>query len=67
MQQNLYHSMDHLKAELSVVLGESIGRLEQISEQPYASLFTLYNQQGTPLPLVAKTFFMSRNCSAGGL
>lgn len=39
MQQNLYHNMDHLKAELSVVLGESIGRLEQISEQPYASLF----------------------------
>lgn len=56
MQQNVYHNMDHLKAELSVVLGESIGRLEQISEQPYASLFTLYNQQGTPLPLVAKTF-----------
>ena len=30
--------MEQLKAELSVVLGESITRLERISEQPYAHL-----------------------------
>ncbi|MBW7982404.1 YcbJ family phosphotransferase [Enterobacillus tribolii] len=48
--------MEHLKAELSVVLGEPVGRLERISEQPYAHLFALYNQQGAPIPLVAKSY-----------
>ncbi|ENA3446646.1 YcbJ family phosphotransferase [Yersinia enterocolitica] len=48
--------MEQLKAELSVVLGESITRLERISEQPYAHLYAMYNQQGQAIPLLAKSY-----------
>ncbi|AHG21976.1 hypothetical protein Z042_21925 [Chania multitudinisentens RB-25] len=48
--------MEQLRAELSIVLGESISRLERISEQPYAHLYSLYDQQNHVIPLMAKSF-----------
>ncbi|GBU12627.1 hypothetical protein AwEntero_12280 [Enterobacterales bacterium] len=48
--------MEQLKAELSIVLGENISRLECVSEQPYAHLFAIYDEQGHAMPLMAKTF-----------
>ncbi len=48
--------MEQLKAELSIVLGESISRLECVSEQPYAHLFAIYDEQGHAMPLMAKSF-----------
>ncbi|CAI0821065.1 Phosphotransferase enzyme family [Serratia quinivorans] len=48
--------MEQLRAELSIVLGESISRLERVSEQPYAHMYSLYDQQGHAIPLMAKSF-----------
>lgn len=48
--------MEQLRAELSLVLGESISRVECVSEQPYAHLYSLYDRQGSAIPLVAKSF-----------
>ncbi|MGC6387581.1 YcbJ family phosphotransferase [Ewingella sp. S1.OA.A_B6] len=48
--------MELLKAELSIVLGEHLSRLECVSEQPYAHLFALYDEQGHAMPLMAKSF-----------
>lgn len=49
-------TMEQLKAELSIVLGERITRLERVSEQPYAHLFAIYDAQGHAMPLMAKSF-----------
>ncbi|WP_291971875.1 YcbJ family phosphotransferase [Candidatus Symbiopectobacterium sp.] len=48
--------MEHLKAELSTVLGEKLSRLERISEQPYAHLYALYDNNGNSMPLLAKSY-----------
>ncbi|MEG2830006.1 MAG: YcbJ family phosphotransferase [Edwardsiella sp. (in: enterobacteria)] len=48
--------MEQLKAELSAALGEPVGRMVQISEQPYARLYALYTRQGAAIPLVAKSY-----------
>ncbi|WP_409307483.1 YcbJ family phosphotransferase [Pectobacterium sp. B1J-3] len=48
--------MEQLKAELSTVLGESLSRLERISEQPYAHLYALYDKEGHAIPLLAKSY-----------
>lgn len=48
--------MEQLRSELSLVLGETLSRVECISEQPYASLYSLYDNSGHSLPLVAKYF-----------
>lgn len=48
--------MEQLRAELSIVLGEPISRLERVSEQPYAHMYSLYDQQGHAIPLMAKSF-----------
>lgn len=48
--------MEQLRTELSQVLGETLSRLECISVQPWSSLYSLYDQQGHSLPLVAKYF-----------
>lgn len=48
--------MEQLRSELSLVLGEPVSRLECISEQPYASLYSLYDKEGHSLPLMAKYF-----------
>lgn len=48
--------MEHLKAELTLVLGEKISRLETISEQPPTRLYALYDHDGKPMPLIAKYY-----------
>ncbi|MCL6334714.1 hypothetical protein EXT66_10810 [Pectobacterium carotovorum subsp. carotovorum] len=48
--------MEQLKSELSTVLGESLSRLERISEQPYADLYALYDKEGNAMPLLAKSY-----------
>ncbi|MFC0227898.1 YcbJ family phosphotransferase [Serratia aquatilis] len=48
--------MEQLRAELSIVLGESISRLERVSEQPYAHMYSLYDKQNHAIPLMAKSF-----------
>ncbi|QKJ86615.1 hypothetical protein PMPD1_1664 [Paramixta manurensis] len=49
--------MEQLRAELTLVLGEQVSRLEQVSELPYANLFALYNRAGHAMPLMAKCYF----------
>ena len=58
--------MEQLRAELSIVLGESISRLERVSEQPYAHMYSLYDQQGHAIPLMAK-LCLPGHCPTGGL
>ncbi|WP_411754555.1 YcbJ family phosphotransferase [Serratia sp. (in: enterobacteria)] len=48
--------MEQLIAELSIVLGESISRLECVSEQPYAHLYAMYDKEGNAIPLLAKSY-----------
>jgi len=48
--------MEQLRSELSLVLGETLSRLDCISKQPDASLYSLYDQLGRSLPLVAKYY-----------
>lgn len=48
--------MEQLRSELTLVLGESISRLETISEQAQTRLCALYDNDGKPMPLVAKYF-----------
>ncbi|MDN5682016.1 MAG: hypothetical protein L0G81_15465, partial [Ewingella sp.] len=51
--------MEQLKAELSIVLGERLSRLECVSEQPYAHLYAIYDEQGHAVPLMAKSYVCS--------
>lgn len=48
--------MEQLRNELALVLGESVSRVECIKRQPDASLYTLYDDNGYSLPMVAKYF-----------
>jgi fructosamine-3-kinase len=48
--------MEQLRAELSIVLGESVSRIERVSEQPYAHMYSLYDRQDHAIPLMAKSF-----------
>lgn len=48
--------MDQLRAELSHLLGERLSRIECISEKPDTALWSLYDSQGHPLPLLAKSY-----------
>ncbi|PJZ04906.1 hypothetical protein PRCB_15985 [Pantoea rodasii] len=48
--------MEQLRSELALVLGEGISRLETISEQAQSRLYALYDNDGKPMPLVAKYF-----------
>ncbi|WP_058913109.1 YcbJ family phosphotransferase [Entomohabitans teleogrylli] len=48
--------MEQLRAELSHLLGERLSRLECISEKPDSTLWALYDSQGNPMPLLAKSF-----------
>ncbi|MBK4783367.1 MAG: phosphotransferase [Pantoea sp. Pent] len=48
--------MEQLRAELALVLGEGVSRLETISEQAQSRLYALYDDHGKPMPLVAKYF-----------
>ncbi len=44
--------MESLKSELSLVLGETVGRLETISEQSPTRLYALYERHDKPMPLM---------------
>ena len=48
--------MEQLRNELALVLGEPVSRIECIRQQADASLYTLYDDQGDALPMVAKYF-----------
>lgn len=46
--------MEQLRAELSHLLGEKLSRVECVSEKPSSALWSLYDAQGNPMPLLAK-------------
>ncbi|KFC09127.1 putative protein kinase [Trabulsiella guamensis ATCC 49490] len=48
--------MEQLRAELSHLLGERLSRVECVSEKPDSALWALYDSQGNPLPLLARSF-----------
>ncbi|WP_130834588.1 phosphotransferase [[Erwinia] mediterraneensis] len=48
--------MEQLRTELTLVLGETVSRLEILSEQPLARLYALYDRHNQSMPLVAKYF-----------
>ncbi|MEW5560046.1 YcbJ family phosphotransferase [Enterobacter asburiae] len=48
--------MEQLRAELSHLLGEKLSRVECVSEKTDSSLWSLYDAQGHPMPLMARSF-----------
>lgn len=48
--------MEQLRAELSHLLGEKLSRMECVNEKTDTSLWTLYDSQGNPMPLMARCF-----------
>lgn len=48
--------MEQLRNELALVIGEPVSRIECIKHQADASLYTLYDDNGYSLPMVAKYF-----------
>ncbi|VED52355.1 Uncharacterised protein [Raoultella terrigena] len=48
--------MEQLRTELSHLLGEKLSRVECVSEKPLTALWALYDAQGNPLPLLARSF-----------
>ena len=48
--------MEQLRAELSHLLGESLSRVECINEQTDTALWSLYDAEGNPMPLLARSF-----------
>ncbi|MBE3481944.1 YcbJ family phosphotransferase [Enterobacter cloacae complex sp. P14RS] len=48
--------MEQLRAELSHLLGEKLSRVECVSEKVDTALWSLYDGQGNPMPLMAQSF-----------
>ncbi|WP_048958361.1 YcbJ family phosphotransferase [Enterobacter bugandensis] len=48
--------MEQLRAELSHLLGEKLSRVECVSEKVDTALWSLYDGQGNPMPLMARSF-----------
>ena len=48
--------MEQLRAELSHLLGEKLSRAEGVSEKADTALWSLYDSQGNPMPLMARSF-----------
>ena len=48
--------MEQLRAELSHLLGEKLSRVECVNEKADTALWALYDSQGNPLPLLAKSY-----------
>ncbi|MEE9953780.1 YcbJ family phosphotransferase [Enterobacter quasihormaechei] len=48
--------MEQLRAELSHLLGEKLSRVECVNEKADTALWALYDGQGNPLPLMARSF-----------
>lgn len=48
--------MERLKSELSLILGESVGRIEPLNCQPHSCLYALYDRSGQAMPMVVRDF-----------
>ncbi|WP_061708598.1 YcbJ family phosphotransferase [Pseudenterobacter timonensis] len=48
--------MEQLRAELSHLLGEKLSRMECVNENPDTALWSLYDSQGNPMSLMARSF-----------
>ncbi|WP_105284188.1 YcbJ family phosphotransferase [Escherichia fergusonii] len=48
--------MEQLRAELSHLLGERLSRIECVNEKADTTLWSLYDSQGKPVPLMARSF-----------
>lgn len=48
--------MEQLRAELSHLLGEKLSRIECVNEKVDTALWSLYDSQGNPMPLMAQSF-----------
>lgn len=48
--------MEQLRAELSHLLGEKLSRMECVNEKADTALWALYDGQGNPMPLMARSF-----------
>lgn len=48
--------MEQLRVELSHLLGEKLSRVECVHEKADTTLWSLYDSQGNPLPLLARSF-----------
>lgn len=48
--------MEQLRAELSHLLGERLSRIECVNEKADTTLWSLYDSQGNPVPLMARSF-----------
>ena len=48
--------MEQLRAELSHLLGEKLSRVECVNEKADTALWSLYDSQGNPVPLMARSF-----------
>lgn len=48
--------MEQLRAELSHLLGEKLSRIECVNEKVDTALWSLYDSQGNPMPLMARSF-----------
>lgn len=48
--------MEQLCAELSHLLGEKLSRVECVSEKIDTALWSLYDSEGNPMPLMARSF-----------
>ena len=48
--------MEQLRAELSHLLGEKLSRVECVNEKADTALWALYDSNGNPMPLMARSF-----------
>ena len=48
--------MEQLRAELSHLLGEKLSRIECVNEKRIRRCGLLYDSQGNPMPLMARSF-----------
>ena len=48
--------MEQLRAELSHLLGEKLSRVECVSEKADTALWSLYDSEGNPMPLMGRSF-----------
>ncbi|QIV68522.1 hypothetical protein HFC66_04010 [Escherichia coli] len=53
--------MEQLRAELSHLLGEKLSRIECVNEKADTALWALYDSQGNPMPLMARSLRCTGN------
>ena len=59
--------MEQLRAELSHLLGEKLSRVECVNEKADTALWSLYDSQGNPMPLMARSFTSPARRQTAGL